>query len=255
MRAFVALRHDKHYRLDAFMSGLKRAGYRVQASHWNRPEPGDVLVIWNRYGQGDGCARLFEKRGGTVLVAENGYTGKDAKGGPWYALSKWQHNGAGEWVVGGPERWRGFGMELAPWRDGKEYVVLPQRGIGPHGVAMPRNWHKQLALPVPYRVRPHPGQGEAVPLAEDLAKAKAVVTWGSGAAIKALMLGVPVFYDFRRWIGAGAGLPLSRVGSEPLRCDFARLRMFERLAWAQWRISEISSGEAFTTLLSGSNSS
>ena len=32
-----------------------------------------------------------------------------------------------------------------------------------------------------------------------------MATWGSGAALKALMLGVPVFYDFPKWIGAPAG--------------------------------------------------
>ena len=100
-------------------------------------------------------------------------------------------------------------------------------------------------------MRPHPGTKPAKPLADDLKGAAAVATWGSGAALKALALGIPVFYDFPRWIGAGAGTTLDCRIKAPLRCDASRLAMFRRLAWAQWRLSEIESGEAFDRVLNG----
>jgi hypothetical protein len=100
------------------------------------------------------------------------------------------------------------------------------------------------------RVRPHPGIAKCVPLEKDLAKASAVVTWGSGAALKALTLGIPVYADMPQWIGADAALPVSALASGQCNRDSdARLRMFRRLAWAQWRLSEIEDGTAFRALL------
>lgn len=89
----------------------------------------------------------------------------------------------------------------------------------------------------------------SVSLEDDLSDARCVVTWNSGAALRALLMGVPAFYEFPAWIGAKAALPLTAWPAEPKRCDEARLAMFRRLAWAQWRIVEIESGEAFAALL------
>jgi hypothetical protein len=71
----------------------------------------------------------------------------------------------------------------------------------------------------------------------DLANAAKVVTWGSGAAIQALLMGIPVISEMPGWIG------------EQDNTDAGRLAMFRRLAWAQWRHEEIGSGEAFHWLL------
>jgi hypothetical protein len=233
-----------HYRREVFNAGLTRSGYTV-VDAIRDPGPGDALLTWNRYGRFHDEANRFEAAGATVFVAENGYLGKDFAGGDWFALSVGHHNGAGRWPDGGPERWRGLGVELAPWRTGgTDAVVLPQRGIGEPGIAMPRSWPAASYG----RVRPHPGMHKARPLADDLARAKYAVTWGSGAALKALLFGVPVFHGLPSWIGAEAALPLDRIKDEPKRDDAARLRMFERLAWAMWTLDEIATGEPFTML-------
>ncbi len=251
MKVCCEIRREPHYRSDAFRRGLKRIGGKFVDER-----DCDVLVIWNRYGGFRHTADNCERRGGTVLVAENGYLGVEWLGDRWYAISRGQHNGAGQWPAGGPERWDALGVELAPWRLwGREVVLLPQRGIGPPGVAMPGNWSREAAHKIgnrwPVRIRPHPGTKPAKPLDQDLHGAAAVATWGSGAALKSLMLGVPVFYDFPQWIGAPAGVSLDCAIKAPLRCDASRLAMFRRLAWAQWRLSEIESGEAFDRLLNG----
>jgi hypothetical protein len=257
MKAWLALRDGVHYRREAFQKGLAAAGYRVQMGLTDQPGPRDMLVTWNRYGRQHACALEFERRGLPVLVAENGYLGNELAGDRWYALARGQHNGAGDWPTGAPDRWDRLDVPLAPWcGDAGELVLLPQRGIGPAGVAMPLDWAERTTLRLAERglrarVRPHPGTGPARPVAEDLSGARAVVTWGSGAAMKALALGVPVFHDFARWIGAGASRPLRDLlaGEPPARDDAARLAMFRRMAWAQWRLSEIASGEAFQRLL------
>lgn len=84
-------------------------------------------------------------------------------------------------------------------------------------------------------------------LQDDLANAWAVATWGSGAALKALLMGVPVFHAFPQWIGKAAARPFRCPIEEPFLDD--RLPMFRRLAWAIWSADEIARGEPFRCLL------
>ena len=103
---------------------------------------------------------------------------------------------------------------------------------------MPRDWPQTAHAKHGGRVRRHPGKSEGIPLADDLARAGKVVTWGSGAAIKALQWGIPVVSDMANWIG------------EQDNTDAGRLAMFRRLAWAQWTHRELESGDAFAWMLS-----
>lgn len=251
-RAYCLIRDLPHYRHDAFCRGLKRAGFGVlQEFPPRNPKEGDLLLIWNRYGEFHDAACRMEAYGNQVLVAENGYLGNDWLGGRWYSISRNFHNGAGTWDAGGPERWDSLGVEIQPQRTGDEVVVLPQRGIGPPGVAMPDNWHRvfyHIAKERKARLRMHPGVRACEPLERDLANAKAVVTWGSGAALKAMLMGIPAYYDMPNWIGAPGATPLVGADfSNPTHGD--RLACFRRLIWAQWTVSEIESGEPFARLV------
>lgn len=234
MRAWLNLRHTLPDRLEIFRRGLERCGYEVSHGITFDPLDGDVMVTWNRIGPGHRAAEVFESRKLKVLVTENAAWGNDFAGHTWYSIARRWHNMAGCFPLGGASRWDGLGVDLAEWRTSGETVVLPQRGIGAPPVAMPAGWAQQQKG----RIRPHPGRYQSpVPLEQDLAKAGKVVTWGSGAAIKALMWGIPVESHMPKWIG------------EQDNTDAGRLAMFRRLAWAQWRWEEISSGEAFSRLL------
>lgn len=258
MIAWGGIREGVHYRREAFRAGFEACGYRVRWGLPDVPGPEDVLFIWNRYGQFRHAADRFEARGRPVLVAENGYLGNDFAGARWYAIARGQHNGAGTWPSGDASRWDRLGVDLAPWRElGGEVVLLPQRGIGPPGVAMPANWVASTAVRlrqagIKFRIREHPGTNPAPALEADLARASAVVTWGSGAALKAVRAGVAAFSDWPAWIGAPAALPLQAlIEGRACHDDAARLSMFRRLAWAQWTLEEIASGEPFRRLLGG----
>lgn len=234
MRAWLNLRLTLPERREIFRSGLERCGYTVVDGLTFDPEPGDVLVTWNRIGPGHRAAQIFESRKLKVLVAENAAWGNEFAGCNWYSIARNWHNMAGQFPIGSASRWDGLGIDLAEWRTAGETVVLPQRGIGAPPVAMPHDWaSKQKG-----RVRPHPGRNpNPVPLDQDLAKAGKVVTWGSGAAIKALLWGIPVESHMPGWVG------------EQQNTNESRLAMFRRLAWAQWRHEEISSGEVFARML------
>lgn len=223
-KAFLALRYTVPERREAFKKGLQAVGYAVEDGFPTRHEPEDVFLTWNRIGQADEIARRYN---GTVLVAENASWGNDFQGKRWYHIARNFHNTSGCFQVGGHSRWDDLGVDLAEWRTGGETVVFLQRGIGPKEVACPNGWTAKG------RIRRHPGTRQSIPLEIDLANCGKVVTWGSGAAIKALALGIPVESHMPGWIG------------EQDNTDSGRLAMFRRLAWAQWTLEEITQGVPF----------
>jgi len=252
MRAVCLIREALQYRRDSFCLGLRNAGYDL-VPNLQKPGFDDVLVVWQRYGYFDEMARFFEGHGARVVVCENGYLGKLWLDDEWFAMAIGHHAGAGQWPAGDDARWDRLKIELAPWRTaGSETVILGQRGIGEKNIASPDHWAENMRLKLRTgRVRHHPGNRNLqIPLERDLQNAQSVVTWASSAALRALMLGIPVWYDFKQWIGAKAATHVCEFGTKPpLRDDALRLQMFRRLIWAQWRIGEIRSGSAFKALL------
>lgn len=231
--AWLNLRYSLAERVEVFKRGLERMGYEVRPSFTHTPEPSDILVTWNRIGPSNEAAERYRN----VLVVENAAWGNGFSGGRWLSIARDRHNTAGMFPVGGPERWDELGVELADWRWEGETVILPQRGIGSAPTAMPKGWEAGAQERFGGRVRPHPGRNRARPLAEDLASCGRVVTWGSGAAVQALMWGIPVVSEMPDWIG------------EQDNTDAGRLAMFRRMAWAQWTMDEIKAGEPFARLL------
>lgn len=252
MRASLLVREAVHYRRAAFESGLMALGYQIHA-RLRDPRPEDVLAIWNRYGQGNDAAAWFDRAGAPVIVAENGLIGSDEQGRRLFTLSLDYHNGAGSWFVGSNERWKGQNITVEPWRKpGSKILVLPQRGIGCKAVAMPRDWANSVKARLrqitdrPIEIRQHPGNVSPPP-DPDWTDVWAAVTWGSGAGIKAICAGVPVFHEMPNWIGATAAKYGIADIENPWRGD--RTEMLQRLGWLQWSADEIATGEPFWRLL------
>src|SRR3990167_7010375 len=110
--AYLMIRPGLAYRSEAFAAGLKAAGYDVLI---RMPPSGDVsadtvLVTWNRSVHCAAAADSVERRGGRVLVSENGYLGKGADGYPLYAMARGHHCGAGQWPEGDAARWDNLGI-------------------------------------------------------------------------------------------------------------------------------------------------
>ncbi len=274
-RAYCLIRQQPQYRHEAFERGLARAGYQVLHGHPNAAvAPGDVLLIWNRYGDIEGIADRFEAQGGTCIVAENGYIAPgggtpkhDVRAGvtgkTMFALALDRHNGGGRWFIGGPERWAGLGIELQPWRTkGEHILVCPNRSFGTRGNIMPLDWAEQVTQELrkltdrPIRVRPHPGNHHAgVPLEKDFKDCWAVVIWSSSVGVHALVAGIPVICKAGWWVCEDAVWPrydagwLDKVSGGFLASMNRRRRMaLWSMAWAQWSLEEIESGEPFALL-------
>lgn len=262
MRAYLMVRDQPHYRRDAFARGLARLGFAVEAQPRGGVAPEDVLVIWNRYGHYAQIADRAERQGATVLVAENGLLGRDRPDGKWYSLAVGLPAAGGGRLpepLPGEDRTRTIGAELGELRrnDG-EVIVLEQRGIGPPGIASPPGWtDRAVALARastkrPVRVRRHPGEGPRIPIKEDLKHCHCVVTWASSAALVALALGVPVFYQLPTWIGRAAGKPFTGGAGElefPKLDEQARAATFRNVGLSTWRTDEIETGEPLARLL------
>ncbi len=254
--AYNLTRRETYYRHEVFSAGLRAAGYEVKCAGVDG-RPGDVMLCWNRYGEYDQIATRFEKMGGKVIVAENGYLRGPKDGGDYYAMAVGGHNGSGAISMGGPERWAALSLDLAPWRaDGGHVLVAPNRSFGTPGRIQPEDWTRDVAKRLAkltkreIRVRPHPhNDPPKKPLADDLAGAWAVVVWGSSAGVKALVAGIPVIHECPRWICEGATDPRGIAGIEdPWMDDGDRLEAMQRLAWSQWSLAEIEAGLPFEAL-------
>jgi hypothetical protein len=239
--AYVNLRYTNDERAALFHEGLRRLGYKVSLKVPLGPKNhDDIFVTWNRIGKAADIASRFTKSGCTVLVAENATWGNTFAGENWYHIARTYHNTADTFDYEGPERFDSLGVGLKPFKDPDgSVIILLQRGIGSPPVRAPLRFKLDAIKDYPGAyLRKHPGNYKpARPLSEDLERYTKAVTWGSGAAIAASIEGLEVVSYMPKWIGA----------HEPT--ELSRLVMLRRLAWAQWRYSEIESGEAFKRLI------
>lgn len=261
--ACLMLSRGPRYNRHLWEAGLARHGWTAVDTPLNEPGPDDLLIVWNRIGAVDKIASRYQSGGAKVIVVENGWCGRDKDGIVPYSAALDYHNGVGKWAIGKPGRWKRWNLALKPWRtQGDVLLTLPQRGIGEKPVGMTRGWEVSAAHRLarlterPVMNRPHPGGPVNERPEIDWTNIYAAVTWGSAAAVKALLAGVPVFYELENWIGAPAakfGLGDSRRWIDtPYLGD--REAMLDRLAWAQWDAEEIEKGEPVEWLVNSSTS-
>lgn len=242
MRAVLRIRAEPHYRRAAFENGLRRVGFSItELRAPNGPE--DWLVLWNRQGGGEVEADAWEARGGTVIVAENGYLQKVDK--THYAISVHGHNGSGWFPIGSEDRFTKLGFTLKEWQrdDTPGYaLVCGQRGIGSALMRSPQAWaektvEKLKRRGIVTRLRQHPGNfAPRVPLIDDLRGAASCHVWSSAAGVMALVEGIPVYHSAPHWIGEGAG-------------PFTRDTVLERVGHGQWHHEEIATGLPFARII------
>jgi len=244
--AVLCIRPEPFYRRSAFTDGLKRLGYTI--IHRQNPDPrdrpksrDDLIVIWNKKrGHDEMMAHQWEKLGGTVIIAENGYLQQTDK--TYYALATHGHNGSGWSPVGADDRFGKLGFAIKPPRDGGEYILVrDQRGIGSALMASPPGWGQKMVevlkrhAPFPVRLMAHPGdKGKLEKDLAAMAGARSVVIWSSAIGVRALVEGVPVQHFAPHWI------------CETWAKD--REAALQRMAHAQWRFDEIASGEPFARM-------
>lgn len=221
-----------------FERGVRLLGFEPHRGLPDRPATDrDLLITWNLIGTP--AQRAAASFPGIVIVTENAAWGNGFAGRRWLTLALGAHNTAGRFPIGTNSRWDALRVELEPLRAaGGPTMILPQRGIGVPGTAMPYGWAERVQRRRGGHIRLHPGnRGTPELLREALRGVSRVITWGSGAGILAAAWGCEVVSEMPEWIG---------------RHDFNlddRLRMFRQLAWAQFEHDEIASGAAIGRLL------
>lgn len=255
-RAVIALmRNDRKFAHPELVYGFERCGFKVTDQRTNEFHRDDVLVLWNRRPGDAGICENARRAGAKIVIIENGYFGREWRGSRWYAISRDHHYTKP--IRHLPERWRHFGIELKPWQRVKHnrVLLLPQRGIGEPGVGMPRDWLHSASTYFDRRgwvadVRSHPGaigQTAADTLQQSILGYYAVATWASGAAIKALVEGIPVINWYHKWMMRSACVHADKWDSGT-RPETDRLPAFEYMAGGLWSAHEIASGEPFVGL-------
>lgn len=253
MKAILRVRKEPTYRREAFEKGLRRVGFTLtEKAAPSGPE--DWLCLWNRKAGADEAeADLWEQRGGTVIVTENGYLAKAEK--THYAISVHGHCGSGWWPVGTEDRFGPLGFEVKPWRSrdekGRDVLVRDQRGVGSKLMASPSNWGRKTAakLGAGARLMAHPGDKNKHALdAAALRNARACVIWSSAIGVRALTEGIPVFYAAPHWVCEGAASRFANF-EVATRDDAARAAALHRMSHGQWHFDEIASGEPFKRIL------
>ena len=243
----------------AFADGLKRHGWRVTAG--GQPAVCDMLVMWGVRRQD--LIEDQKRAGGEVCILERGYIGDRFD----YTSVSFGGGLNGRGIYRGPHadasRWeRLFAHLIKPWRDDYAgYVLVMGQVPGDNSIrgvnidAFYANARQSYtARGWEARFRPHPHvtprdpsdriEAARLSLQADLAGAAVVVTWNSNTAVDAVLAGVPTVAMDRgsmAWDVTG-----HELGVIPEATD--RTSWAHRLAWCQWLIEEIRSGDCWAAI-------
>ncbi len=255
--AYVLLPSTVHYRREAFINGFARLGYIVEQGSPVKPlGERDAALVWNMTARSRQAITMSQEGAGALLVAENGFYGADETGHQLYAIALEGHNGSGRWYAPDDSRLKKLAIDFKPFRseEGGKVLIADQRGIGSPLMRSPPHFASSTATVLSRggfepAVRPHPGQNApATNLMDDLENAQALVVWSSNCATQPLVGGLPTYYCAPTIVSAPASQPFT----PKLKSDFSddrRYQAFAKMAWAQWTLAEIASGEAIDTLL------
>lgn len=233
---------DTNPELVAFGAGLDRTFWR-HPHFWqgSEAENFDLVVLSGLWGKNQDILRVYTARGVPVICLDFPYFRDRSE--------YWQVSVGGlnkPPMFGCPQdRWDALGLRVrAKGGDPKGYTLIACQNATDksHGLTVDeyRAWEAEQEG----KIRPHPHVAPSdATLAEDLAGAKVVKTLCSTTGIDALLAGVPAMADMpdRCAWGALSGAKLPSVKK--------RLELFSRLAYGQWTLDEMASGECARFLL------
>lgn len=259
--------------LAAVAVGLQEHDVRSSFSDLPNYVPAQVHVC---YAFGKPTHLELEKQvrryGGRLLVVSPGYVRSSAylDKVPYWSMLWDNSHGLGDPCIRNapPDRWDALGIPLDPWRESGHYILLagqvPTDGQVCHLDFF--EWCRETARDIssrtdtPIRFRPHPLAREVTPdvpgterseidFSDDLARAKAVVTYNSQSSSMAVIKGVPVF-AFNR---GSIAWPVAHHDLTHINCPvrYRRQEWANRLAYCQWTTDEIRQGKAWEHLRRG----
>jgi len=251
----------------AFHSGIPNSSL----SDDTRYRKCDVLVIFGlvKYSFKKSFAKgeLMNSHDGPVIVVERGFIKRDK----YWSIGFGGINGRANFVNANSlsDRWNKLGVELKPWRDPRGGVVLVS-GQVPWDTSVQHMDHlgwcretvntvRQMGMePI---LRPHPlavkrnvdydvdCEVSNKTLEEDLTRSDHVVTWCSNSGVDAVLEGVPtIAMDKMSMVWPVTGKTLLDL-VDPFTPD--RQQWANNIAYAQWSLDEMRSGEAWQHISRG----
>ena len=261
MKALLIAKRGRDYEhqrvaMRALASGMAQHGIETRL----KPAPAyprttdDFVVTW-------GDKILAQVSGVPHLILECGYingTGRSyTENRLRFISASWnQRHGLSAWTWGqniNGERWQALGIELQPWKQAGEYVLLLEQHCGDLAAPDVDEFRQEINRECarrewPLSVRPHPSyHHNERTLAEDLADASLAITWCSTAAVEAVIAGVPTYT-----LGPGsiaAPVTSHSLSDAPYLGD--RIAWANRLAYRQWAMAELADGSAWPHIQNG----
>ena len=260
----------------AFENAIRRKGWEVSYHDTNA----DVAVIWSVLWQGRMASNQkiwehFHRKNKPVIVLE---VGALDRGNLWkVALNG--INGAGYFGSenNGPERRKKLNLSLKPWKQANTIYICGQHPNSQQWKGMPsiRRWFDEVIAEIRKKtdrnivVRPHPRSPmmytsyhvnviveypkhlretyDSFDFDEALQNAWAVVNHNSNVGPVAVLNGVPAFVGIDSYAAPVASFDLSRI-EDPFMPD--REQWANDLAYTEWTLEEIASGEPLDRLSS-----
>jgi len=265
--------HDRV--LAAFAQGvLESQDELIQCSLSEEHElVGDVAVVFGVYklsvpisSQRGAVIELYKNAGRRVLILEKGYLRREH----YYAAGWNDLNGRADFMNqdSPSDRFNELRLELRPYQNRPDGPVVVM-GQVPWDASVQHTEHfawlaevcnELLLQNIPVIVRPHPLALAATPwimgtersegpLADVLQEARAVVTFNSNTGVDALLAGIPTFsFDRGSMVWEVSSSDLAQLNDPTL---YSREQWADNLAYAQWSLSEMSSGLTWAHLRPG----
>ena len=289
--AWSAPHNTRTHLLDALARGAEASGAVVETRDLFREinnrviRRADAHLVYSRmYNFADKVINKCNYLGKPVLVIDSGYVRR----GEYYAVGLGGINYEADFKNSNSpaDRFNALGVEIKPWREGGEYVLLcGQRAIDITLPCRPCKWAAVMRdvvrsvtdLPILYR--PYPSEpaayariGGALPsrgsLEDDLAGAALLVTHTSNVVVQALLDGIPCVTTGKSvadrvvsiglkpepepplpaWARGKAAL-IRHMQDAPRHTLPDRTQFFHDLAYAQWTKDEMESGIPFRRLM------
>lgn len=242
----------------AVMEGLHKHGVRAAMVDRCTGVPTLYACCWGWHGG----ARL-RQLGHEVFLMERGYLGDRFA---WTSLSWNGLNGRAELGPkvddGGRRFWHHFGHLMRPWNPTGAYALVIGQVPGDASLEGRSlySWYDRVSeaakaiwgLPVCFREHPQAiARGFTSPvtvpkklesnLQDAIGNARVVITWNSNTAVESVLAGKPtIVFDQGSMAWDVTTHQMADVPDEPDRESWAA-----KLAWKQWTVDEIRSGEAW----------
>lgn len=260
---------------EAMASGLKRCGvdYERAIGRTYRAPTSDVAVFYGLNGH-QHVLRDYRRRGRAAIYIDLGYWGRH-EGGRRAGFHKIALNARHPTAYfqrrhHDPARFDHFGIPVRSWRGPRSdgFILLAgmsAKAAKAEGFA-PEEWEQKAVKEIRkhtdrrivYRPKPNwpgarriPGtdlvRGKDGDVEAWLSRCHAVVTHHSNVAVEAILHGVPAFaWDGVATAPGKASSDLSRIEDPPEATDV--YRWASDIAWTQWNVEEMRSGDAWNYL-------